>query len=171
MRSRFTLALGACAVVAIAACSDSNGPTTSGFSGLLNGTKIKPTPTTAVGSGSFSAIIANDTLTYFVGWGSLSAPQTGAHLHGPADANSVGDVLIDFSSLPTAGATDTLIYEGSFVSGTNGSATGKIYLGKNVTPTVSGDSLRKLFDAGMVYVDVHTPAHSEGEIRTQVQRK
>jgi hypothetical protein len=40
-----------------------------------------------------------------------------------------------------------------------------------ITPTVSGDSLLKLFDAGMVYVNVHTPSNGGGEIRGQITRQ
>ena len=40
-----------------------------------------------------------------------------------------------------------------------------------VTATVSGDSLRKLLDLGLLYVNVHSQTFQGGEIRGQITRQ
>ena len=39
-----------------------------------------------------------------------------------------------------------------------------------ITATVSGDSLIKLLNAGLLYVNVHTAANAGGEIRAQLKK-
>ena len=39
-----------------------------------------------------------------------------------------------------------------------------------ITATVSGDSLIKLLNKGLLYVNVHTAANAGGEIRAQLKK-
>ncbi len=49
-------------------------------------------------------------------------------------------------------------------------AEGSIDLTKDVSPGISGDSLKALLNNGNAYVNVHTAAHVPGEIRGQVSK-
>ncbi|MNC87134.1 CHRD domain protein [compost metagenome] len=110
-------------------------------------------------TGTLTAALDQRTLqwSYTVGWESLSSAPTSVHLHGPADATAVAEMLAELNNADTE-LTPT------------SAATGTLDLTATVTPTVSGDSLRKLLNAGQVYVDVHTVNNVEGEIRGQLVR-
>jgi hypothetical protein len=41
----------------------------------------------------------------------------------------------------------------------------------SITTTVNGDSLRKLMDAGLTYVNVHSQQFPGGEIRGQIAKQ
>lgn len=134
------------------------------FAATLNGANERPTQVVTDATGSFSAAvhITSAMISYTVTWTGLSGSATGAHIHGPADANGTAGVLVDFTAPPGGNGSASLSPDGG--------ATGEIDLLLAVTPTVSGDSLRTLLNAGMLYVNVHTEANPDGEIRGQVTR-
>jgi secreted protein with Ig-like and vWFA domain len=161
--SRF-LAIFAC--LAVAACESSTeivGTVT--YAGTLTGAKEKPTATTSTATGSAQIVARSDgTMSYTVTWTGLTGVVTGAHIHGPADTANVAPILLDFSALPS-GATNQVI-----TLGATGSASGDVDVrsGAVITTTVTADSLMKLFNAGLLYVNVHTVANAAGEIRAQL---
>lgn len=156
------LALGA---LTVAACDNSNdnptggGNTTDTFSATLTGDAERPNPvvTTATGSAGFTVVSTTTspithTVTYSVTVNGLSGPATAAHIHGPADAENAAGVIVPLTITGT-GTT------GSIISGTF-TATGNT--------NVSMDSLLVLLKNGNAYVNVHTAANPDGEIRGQI---
>jgi hypothetical protein len=157
-----TLVAGA----AVAACESSTEILGSvSYGGSLTGAKEKPTATTSTATGTAHLIARSDgTLSYTVSWSGLTGVPTGAHIHGPADTANVALVLVDFAALP-AGSTNSAIGLAA-----TGVATGTLDVRFDavITATVSGDSLVKLLNAGKLYVNVHTVANPDGEIRAQL---
>lgn len=131
----------------------------------LRGTSVRPDTVSTTGTGSFHATLSSDTsaMTYDLTYSGLSSAATAIHIHGPAADSVVVTPLVDLAALPAGGT-------GSVQLGTSGSASGSIDLARAVTPGVSGDSLRRLLIARLLYVDVHTQLHSGGEIRGQIGR-
>ena len=131
----------------------------------LSGSAVRPDTVSTAGVGDFHATLTSDTsvMTYTLTFGALSSAATSVHIHGPAKDSVVAGILVDLAAPPDGGG-------GSLQLGTSGDASGSIDLARAVTSTVSGDSLRRLLTAGLLYVDVHTPSHSGGEIRGQIKR-
>jgi hypothetical protein len=129
------------------------------YTATLSGAAVRPAAVTTDATGTLSAALDQTTLrwSYTVGWSALSSAPTSVHLHGPADAGGVGEVLVDLNNAETE-LTPT------------SAATGALDFSVGVTPLVSGDSIRKLLNAGQVYVDVHTLNNADGEIRGQLVR-
>lgn len=149
-----------------AACesyTEVRGPTP--YLATLAGGNVRPASVTTEGKGALIASVdpQNQALSYTLTWSGLGSAATSAHLHGPATTSAAGEVLVDFAA-PPAGSTGTLDLGGAVASG-------RLVLTAAITPTVSGDSLRRLLNAGEVYVDVHTLTHAAGEIRGQLQRR
>lgn len=152
---------------AIPACDDDGATGTSlsprDFSANLTGAAMRPTPviTTATGtatirvtSGTAAFYDPNDnpaTFTYSIVVNGLSGPPTEACIHGPAGANDVVEELVILTI--TSQQTNGHIIGGTFTGTEN--------------PQVSGDSLLVLLTTGNAYIDVHTAANHEGEIRGQ----
>jgi hypothetical protein len=130
----------------------------------LNGSAVEPDSVATGGSGSFDALLTSDTnvMTYQLSYANLSSVATEAHIHGPArDTVATSEIIVDFAALPPGS-------NGTLTLGTSGSAEGSVDLSGQVTPSVSGDSLRHLLKLGLLYVDVHSVDHPAGEIRGQV---
>ena len=150
--------LAAVLLMAIAGCeSFTEVPAPIRYTATLTGAAVKPTAIETDATGLMTASLDRTTLqwSYTVGWEGLSSAATTVHLHGPADASGVADVLAELND------------EDTDLSPT-GAASGVLDLTMSVTATVSGDSLRKLLNARQVYVDVHTVNNGNGEIRGQL---
>lgn len=80
-------------------------------------------------------------LSYKIKWSGLTGPVVAAHFHGPAAMGKNAGVLVPI--------------EGPFKSGMKGSA--------RVSDAVEKDLLD-----GMTYVNLHTKANPDGEIRAQI---
>src|ERR1041385_4973763 len=119
-----------------------------------------PPPTNSLGSGNeIGAGITFDTdtltLNLSLGYGSafgfsnLTGPAIAAHIHGPAPTNTPAPVLIDLAGLHVLALNPT-----------NGAS----IIGSLVLTTNEADALL----AGLLYINVHTPAYPLGEIRGQL---
>lgn len=128
--------------------------------GLSSANEVPAVVGTATG-GAISGGITFDTetsmLSFAMGYGSaagfsnLTGTLTGLHIHGPAAAGAEASVLFDLGSVhfPAANPLNGGIIYGSIL----------------YSPTQAADLL-----AGLNYVNLHTTANSEGEIRGQLIR-
>lgn len=117
------------------------------FTATLNGAAERPAPVTtpAVGAGFLAvntATRAANSLVYYTG---LKQNTTAAHIHGPADVNTATGVLLGLSNVTPASTTG--LYGNSSV----------------LTETVFNH-----INAGNTYFNVHSGAHTGGEIRGQL---
>lgn len=102
-------------------------------------------------------MLSGTTITYTITAAGFSTPLVVGHVHLGA-SGEVGPVIVPFSIAAQSGTV----------------ATGVIDVGAPVTfgnITISGDSLRRLFENGTAYVNLHTAAFPGGEIRGQVTRQ
>ena len=101
--------------------------------------------------------------TYDVTFQGMTSNVTLGHIHGPAAATANASPILNFGTLP--GATFT-------TGGLSGTAHGSTTLNaaNQLSPTVNGDSLKKLLLAGLTYVNIHTTQNGGGEIRAQLTK-
>ena len=109
----------------------------------LDGTQQVPR-TSTTGTGTMTATYQPDTraITYTVQYAGLSGPLTGAHIHAPAGPGATAPVAIPFTST---------------ASPINGSLT----LTQAQADQITG---------GQAYVNLHTAANPNGEVRGQIAR-
>jgi CHRD domain len=122
----------------------------------LSGAREVPAVQTPA-SGTATFIRAGATVQYTVSASGFIAPLTVGHIHIGA-AGEIGSVIVPFVILAQSGTV----------------ASGSLDLSRPVTQgniTISGDSLRSLFDRGSAYVNLHTAAWPDGEIRGQIVRQ
>ena len=111
------------------------------FMAMLSGAEeVPPVETAATGSGNITWNSETKELSWTVDFSGLSGPATAAHFHGPADPGANAGPVITFEDLESP-------------------AEGKVTL----TDEQAAD-----LAAGKWYVNVHTAAHPDGEIRGQV---
>ena len=115
---------------------------TSAMTASLSGASEVP-PTTSSGSGTVEASLNKQTneLSWTVTYSGLSGPATGGHFHGPAMAGQNAGVLVPIT--------------GSLASPIRGVA--------SLTAAQAADLM-----AGKWYVNLHTAANPNGEIRGQL---
>ena len=113
------------------------------MSARLSGASEVP-PVTTNGSGAVEATLNKETnvLRWTITYSGLSGPATGAHFHGPAPAGQNAGVALPIT--------------GSLASPIKGEAT--------LTATQAADLM-----AGQWYVNLHTAANPNGELRGQVK--
>ena len=136
------------------------------FESDLTGDAMRPTAVDvpASGTGSFTVTTGTSTvfdpqsperniITYSVAVADLSGKVIEANIHGPADENSAGAILVPL----TITSTDSvgLVIAGTFTATSN--------------PAVSMDSLLVLLGNGSAYINITTLAHPGGEIRGQIK--
>ena len=129
------------------------------YKGQLSGkNEVPPVQTKATGEAEFTKV-ANATMKYRVNVTGLSN-ATGAHIHmGKSGAN--GDIIADLLNTPTSKDKDTaygMIIRGNI---SDSSLKGPMQ-GKKL------DDLAAAIESGDTYVNVHTTAHQNGEIRGQL---
>ncbi len=117
------------------------------FSAVLSGAAERPNPVTTAGTGSALFRLKGNHLTFNITYSGLSGAATLAHIHGPAPASTTAGVLIDLQ--PFNG--------GAF--GASGSLAGEVIL----TATQKQHLL-----SGNTYVNIHTSANGDGEVRGQI---
>lgn len=115
----------------------------------LNGASERPTPvvTGGVGSGAFTLVW--DQLAFNLTYRGLSGVASAAHIHGPASAEDSAGVLLGLAP---------------FNGGAFGSA-GSLFGTASLTATQLGHVVD-----GNTYVNFHTAANPDGEIRGQITR-
>ena len=113
------------------------------YKATLDGSQQSPPVTTkGKGTATFSFDTTKKKLTWNVKYSGLSGPAVAAHIHGPADMGANADPVIPFKKLK---------------SPIKGSAT--------LTDAQAAD-----LAAGKYYVNVHTKANPDGEIRGQIEK-
>ena len=111
------------------------------FMAMLTGAEeVPPVETAATGSGNITWNSETKELSWTIDFSGLSGPATAAHFHGPADrgANAGPVIMLDDLESPSEGKA-----------------------------TLTDEQAADLA-AGKWYVNVHTAAHPDGEIRGQV---
>jgi hypothetical protein len=114
------------------------------MSATLDGAQESP-PVTTEAKGTADVAFDTDTkmLTWTVEYSGLSGDATAGHFHGPADKGANAGVAVPF--------------EGPVTSPIKGSAT--------LTDAQAADLM-----AGKYYINIHTAANKDGEIRGQVEK-
>jgi hypothetical protein len=137
------------------------------YTATLAGANEVP-PKTTNGTGTFTGTLnpTTNTFSWTVNYSGLGSNVTLGHIHGPADAATNANVIVNFAA-PENGS-------GTLQTGaTSGTSTGSISLTGTVNANrgISGDSLRKLLDGGLTYANIHTSLNGGGEIRGQIHRQ
>ncbi|AZO46363.1 MAG: CHRD domain-containing protein [Mesorhizobium sp.] len=109
---------------------------------LDGGQQSPPVTTKGKGTATFTFDTAKKKLSWNVKYSGLSGPATAAHIHGPAAMGANAGPVIPFKKLK---------------SPIKGSAT--------LTDAQAAD-----LEAGKYYVNVHTAANKDGEIRGQIEK-
>ena len=122
-------------------------PVATRFASTLSGAAERPTPVSTAGTGSGTATLVGDQLTFNITYSGLSGAANNAHIHGPATTEEAAGVLIDLE--PFNG--------GAF--GASGTLSG--------TVTLTAAQASNVRD-GLTYVNIHTAANPGGEIRGQI---
>lgn len=175
-----TLALAALAACALAVGSCGDEPTTPKtftiFSGEMSSSNEVPSNAATATGTIILTLNEKNHLSYNIHWMGLTDTATNAHIHGPAAAGVNAAAIVDFRRLGlVAAARDSATPAGAGTAAwsrvaLSGGASGTIKLDTTMTYSggVRGDSLLKLLNAGLLYVNVHTVANVGGEIRAQV---
>lgn len=120
--------------------------------------EVPPVESTATGEADFKAL-ANGTIGYRVNITGISNASA-AHIHQAKEGEN-GDIIVDLLHTPTSKDKDTaygMIFRGNL---TDSSLKGPMQ-GKTL------NELASAMDSGETYVNVHTTAHPDGEIRGQI---
>ena len=167
MSNRLLTLVTMASIATVLACDSSTSTNDPTYATSLAGSKENPAVTSS-GSGTFTATInSSNIMTYSLSFTGLSSNSTGAHIHGPATATQNIGVLVNFAALPSGGTATTPLTLGA----TSGATAGTLNLATAINTTVSGDSLRKLLDLGLLYANVHTTTNGGGEIRGQIAKQ
>jgi len=114
------------------------------LSATLDGQKqVPPVETAGKGTAEISYDTSTRRLDWTVTYGGLSGPATAAHFHGPAG--------------PGENAAPVVPFKPPLASPVSGSA------------TLTEEQAKELLD-GKFYINIHTAAHKDGEIRGQVTK-
>lgn len=114
------------------------------LSATLDGQKqVPPVDTAGKGTAEISYDTSTRQLDWTVTYGGLSGPATAAHFHGPAG--------------PGENAAPVVPFKPPLASPVSGSA------------TLTEEQAKELLD-GKFYINIHTAAHKDGEIRGQVTK-
>lgn len=156
-RERFLRrATGTLAIVVAGCGGEATGASRATYEATLTGAReIPPATTTATGAATFERVGSD--VTYQVSASGFTTALTVGHVHiGPAGV--IGSVIVPLTILAQSGVV----------------ATGMLDLSRPITQgniTISGDSLRALFDNQGAYVNLHTAAWPGGEIRGQIVKR
>lgn len=121
---------------------------------VLSGAAQKPTAVQTNASGSASVTVDGKEVEVDGTFKDLSGNATAAHIHGPADENSNGPVICNLV-VPASPS-------GKISAGEAAGTCGAIEL---------TDAQIKAFEDGKMYINIHTGAYPDGEIRGQLRKK
>ncbi len=127
------------------------------YTAVLLGSNERPGSTRSTATGAATMSVAGGTATFTVTATGFATALTAGHLH-IGGAGDIGPVVVPFPMKAQSGEV----------------ASGTIDLTVPITfntLTISADSLRALFTAGTAYVNLHTAAWPDGEIRGQLLRE
>jgi len=140
LHSKIALAAAVAAACAFATMARAE---TMNFKAALDAkSEVPPTKSSGTGSATLSYDTASKQLTWTVTYSSLSGPVTGAHIHGPAEPGKNAGVVVPFTAGPSP-------IKGS----------------KVLTEAQAKDLM-----AGKLYVNLHTGANKDGEIRGNITK-
>jgi len=118
------------------------------FTASLDGAQqVPPAASTGTGSGSVVLDTVADTITVNLSFQGLTGPALAAHIHGPGAVGTNASILFPFMNVPNA---------------TSGSIPQQTF---SITPSQISD-----LEAGLYYMNVHTPNFPLGEIRGQLEQ-
>jgi len=152
----------AIAVVSAGMLSCGGSSPANNFSAQLMGANETPAVSTTA-TGAATVALNGTTVNYTASGTGLSGNAIGAHIHIGA-VGVAGPVIVDFAAITPLPAGTTTSISGSFTAANI----------KNPTnpplnpPVVTLDDLMAQIRAGNAYVNIHTAAHSGGEIRGQL---
>ncbi len=161
MRSRVIAGAVAVALVALFAACDSGSTTptvtsTTYISTMSGANEVPARATPATGTATY--VRTGNLLTYNITATGLTTPVSASHIHvGAAGVN--GPVIFPYTS--------NAVTSGVVTSGTIDLSLPIV----NGQTSITGDSLMKLFNAGLAYSNVHTPTFAGGEIRGQITKQ
>jgi hypothetical protein len=158
MRRFSHLATSLCLILGLAAvgCDDdddnNDDRTTFGVASMTGANEVPPNASTAQGSASFD--LAGGTVTYSIQLQNITE-VTAAHIHlGAAGAN--GPVVVALFTGPTTGPVSGLLVQSTFSAA-------------DVASGTSFESLIEQMRNRGAYVNVHSNAFPDGEIRGQIE--
>jgi hypothetical protein len=157
--ARFCVFANVVAIAVALGCraGDSTANADARYEAALTGAQERPVQTPSNATGSAVVTVSGRTATYVVTANGFTTQLMAGHIHIGAEA-VIGQVVVPFVIAAQSGMV----------------ATGTIDLGAPITYntlTISGDSLRTLFETGRAYVNLHTAAWPDGEIRGQLIRR
>ena len=128
-------------LLSLAACNVSSSNTTKATAVLSAGSEVPSTTSSGAGEADIKLDVKADKLSWTITYSGLSGAVTGAHFHGPADVGTNANVAMPI--------------EGDMLSPIKGEA------------SITNEQKTQLLE-GKLYVNLHTAANPDGEIRGQV---
>lgn len=142
----------ALAVLVAAVAARDEGADPEVFTANMSGAAERPTPVASSATGVATFTVRQDTVTFSISVNGLSGVATMVHIHAPADTGQAGPPVHNFTITGAAAGT---IVSGMFFRPSSGA--------------IRQDSLLTLMRNGRAYVNVHTVANPNGEIRGQIR--
>ncbi len=153
--SRSTMAVSLCLLLALGAIGCSDDKTPAVFTGTLNASAaVPPNPSPATGAATLD-FDGDSAVQFRVDVHSMTGIMS-AHVHSGAEG-ATGPIRVSLFTGPTTGPTDGQLAQGSF--------------GGSDVQGISFDALLEEMRNGTAYVDVHTTARPDGEIRGQIRQQ
>jgi len=161
MRTQLKLGTAALAAVIAAAavavaCDTTTGPQRVTYVAQLSGANQVP-PLAVGGTGTATFTLTGKMLSYVVTVNGLTGNVAASHIHGGA-AGTNGNIVYPFDAVA--------VQAGQAAAGTV-DLTQPV---SNGTTSITGDDFLARLNGGQLYVNVHTAANPNGEIRGQIVR-
>ncbi|MGE5048455.1 MAG: CHRD domain-containing protein [Deltaproteobacteria bacterium] len=149
------------AVAVAFACGGSSKPTNVYVATMTSANEVGANANTSPATGTATFTVNATTVDYVITFNNLQGPISAAHIHSGAAGESNSPVTPPFALPSPATATGTL--NGSFTAA-------QITAGSASSGILAGDlnSLVAAMKTGKAYANVHSTAHTGGEIRGQI---